>query len=82
MRAGVSGRGLTPRHKFAVTTRSPSLADSPLTAISVAPPRGALTNQQGQVVQGRLFGPGVFPLALARVLEAVESGVPVVSYGR
>jgi dihydroorotate dehydrogenase (NAD+) catalytic subunit len=58
-----------------------SLAESPLTAISLAPPRGALIDRQGQRVRGRLFGPGVFPLALAAVQEMTEIGVPVIAAG-
>ena len=58
-----------------------SLAESPVSAISLAPPRGALRDAEGRLVRGRLFGPAVFPLALAGVQEAVESGVPVIAAG-
>lgn len=58
-----------------------SLAESPVAAISLAPPRGALLDSQGEVVRGRLFGPAVFPLALAGVQEVVEAGVPVIAAG-
>jgi dihydroorotate dehydrogenase (NAD+) catalytic subunit len=57
------------------------LADSQLAAISFAPPRGALIDQQGHTVRGRLFGPAVFPVALASVQEAVDSGLPVIAAG-
>jgi dihydroorotate dehydrogenase len=58
-----------------------ALVESPLTAVSLAPPRGTLIDQHGGTVRGRLFGPAVFPLALANVQEAVESGVPVIAAG-
>lgn len=58
-----------------------SLAESPISAISLAPPRGAMRDAEGEIVRGRLFGPAVFPLALASVQEAVESGVPVIAAG-
>ena len=58
-----------------------SLAESPLTAISLAPPRGVLLDKQGRTVSGRLFGPAVYPLALGSVLELVEFGLPVIAAG-
>ncbi len=58
-----------------------ALAESPLTAISLAPPRGVLLDKQGQPVGGRLFGPAVYPLALGSVLELVEFGLPVIAAG-
>ena len=58
-----------------------AVAATPLTAISLAPPRGALLNKQGQRVRGRFFGTAVYPLALASVLELVEYGTPVIAGG-
>lgn len=60
---------------------TPALVESPLTAVSLAPPRGTLIDKHGGTVRGRLFGPAVFPLALANVQDAVESGVPVIAAG-
>jgi dihydroorotate dehydrogenase len=57
------------------------LSESSLAAISLAPPRGALLDQQDQPVRGRLFGPAVFPLALAAVQEVIDMGVPVIASG-
>jgi hypothetical protein len=57
------------------------LTESSLAAISLAPPRGALLDQQDQPVRGRLFGPAVFPLALAAVQEVIDMGVPVIASG-
>jgi len=58
-----------------------ALVGSPLTAVSLAPYHGTLIDKHRQTVRGRLFGPALFPLALARVQEAVESGVPVIAAG-
>jgi hypothetical protein len=57
------------------------LVESSLTAISLAPPRGAVLDQLGHPVRGRLFGPAVFPLALAAAQEVIEIGVPVIASG-
>lgn len=57
------------------------LAESPVSAISFSPPRGALVGSDGEVVRGRLFGPAVFPLALAGLQDVVESGLPVIAGG-
>lgn len=58
-----------------------ALVESPISALSLAPPRGALVGPTGKVVRGRLFGPSVFPLALASLQEVVESGLPVIAAG-
>ncbi|MGB7093584.1 MAG: nitronate monooxygenase [Anaerolineales bacterium] len=57
------------------------LVESSLTAISLAPPRGAVLDRHGHPVRGRLFGPAVFPLALAAAQEVIEIGVPVIASG-
>jgi len=57
------------------------LIESPLAAISLAPPRGALLDQKAQPLRGRLFGPAVFPFALAAVQDVIEIGVPVIACG-
>lgn len=58
-----------------------ALARSPLTAISMAPPSGSLIDQQGNPVQGRLYGPGIFPITLRILQEIVDSGVPTIAAG-
>jgi dihydroorotate dehydrogenase (NAD+) catalytic subunit len=58
-----------------------ALAESSLSAISLAPPRGALLDRQGQALVGRQFGPGVFPSALAAAREVIDSGVPLIAAG-
>jgi dihydroorotate dehydrogenase (NAD+) catalytic subunit len=63
-----------------------ALATSPLTgelvAISLAPPRGSLPDpQNGSVVSGRLYGPAIFPQALACVRAIAALGLPVIAAG-
>lgn len=58
-----------------------SLVNSSVSAISLAPPRGALVASEGRIVHGRLFGPAVFPIALASLQEVVKTGVPVIAAG-
>ena len=58
-----------------------ALVRSPLTAVSVASPTGTLSDQHGNLVRGRLYGPAVFPFALRTVQETVDSGLPVIAAG-
>ncbi len=48
-------------------------------AISLSGPRGSLPGQDGRVVTGRLYGPALFPLALAGVRAAHKIGLPVIA---
>ena len=57
------------------------LAGSGVAAISLGPPRGALPDPQGQIIHGRLYGPGVLPLALATVRAITPFGLPVIGAG-
>jgi dihydroorotate dehydrogenase (NAD+) catalytic subunit len=50
-------------------------------AISLGPPRGALTGSKGKLVEGRLYGPAIYPLALAVVQRLAKAQVPVVGSG-
>jgi dihydroorotate dehydrogenase len=59
----------------------PLLLGASMTAVSLSPPRGAVLDQQGKLVHGRLFGPAVFPLALKAALELIESGLPLIAAG-
>ena len=58
-----------------------SLANSPISAISLGPPRGALYDSQGRSVRGRLYGPSVFPQTLASVQEAASGCAPDIAGG-
>ena len=60
---------------------APALVDFDLAAISLSPPRGALPGPQGEIVHGRIYGPAVFPLALATVEKLVETGLPIIAAG-
>lgn len=52
-----------------------------LAAVSLAPPRGCLPDEQGYLVQGRLYGPSQFPLVLGVVKSLVQAGLPVIAAG-
>lgn len=63
-----------------------ALAASPLAeelaAVSLAPPRGSLPDpQDGALVSGRLYGPAIFPQALAAVHAMASNGLPVIASG-
>ena len=62
---------------------APSLGTQELAAISLGPPRGALLDQEGRLVRGRLFGPALYPLALAAVhaLAGAGAATPVIGAG-
>jgi dihydroorotate dehydrogenase len=45
-------------------------------AVSLGAPRGKLTG-----IQGRMYGPAVFPLALRAVEKLAETGLPVIAAG-
>ncbi len=50
-------------------------------AISLAAPRGSLLDEAGTRVDGRLYGPGLFPQALHAAREAATAGIPVIASG-
>ena len=50
-------------------------------AVSLAPPRGTLAGADGSLVSGRLYGPGLFPQALAAVKRLVDLGIPTIGAG-
>ena len=56
-----------------------------VTAASLAPPRGALPTSTDEntstISHGRLYGPSIFPLALAAVQILVATGVPTIGAG-
>jgi dihydroorotate dehydrogenase (NAD+) catalytic subunit len=58
-----------------------ALQEAPVYAFSLGAPRGALQQAEGELVHGRLYGPSLFPLALA-VTERLGKGVvPVIGAG-
>ena len=50
-------------------------------AVSLAPPRGIIPAQDGELVQGRLYGPAILPLALRMVHELTQLGIPTIGAG-
>lgn len=52
-----------------------------LTAFSLGPPRGSLPAPDGELARGRLYGPAIFPQALAAVKALSGLGVPVIGGG-
>ncbi len=57
------------------------LAKSGISALSLAPPRGCLPGEDGKLVSGRLYGPGLLPLALAAVRAVAACGLAVIGAG-
>lgn len=57
------------------------LEDGRITAISLGPGRGSLPTPDGSFIRGRLYGPAVFPTALAAVRTISEGSLPVIGAG-
>lgn len=49
--------------------------------VSLAPPRGALPGAGGSLVYGRLYGPALYPAALALVQRMAQANLPVIASG-
>lgn len=64
-----------------VLTLGRRLMDGGASAISIASPRGAMYDKQGNLITGRLYGQSLFPRALDLVRSAVMSGIPVIGSG-
>ena len=50
-------------------------------AVSLAPPRGILPTQDGDLLQGRLYGPAILPMALKAVKTLTRMGIPTIGAG-
>jgi len=50
-------------------------------AVSLTAPRGSLPDREGRRISGRLYGPSLFPLALAALQSAQNCGLPVIASG-
>jgi hypothetical protein len=48
-------------------------------AVSLEAPRGALPDAAGRLVNGRLYGPALFPQTLAVARSLVKLGIPVIA---
>ncbi len=60
---------------------APLAAAAGADAISLGAPPGILPDETGKVVEGRLYGPALFPQALLEVQTAAASGIPVIGAG-
>ncbi|MGD2156204.1 MAG: hypothetical protein PVG14_13350 [Anaerolineales bacterium] len=58
-----------------------ALGELGVSAFSLAPPRGSLISERGELVSGRLYGPSVYPIALRAVQNMVEVGISVIGSG-
>jgi dihydroorotate dehydrogenase (NAD+) catalytic subunit len=80
--AGLSERPVIARLPL---ERAENLASGVLEAgaavISLGAPRGALPGSSGRLIQGRLYGPAVFPLALETLQRILRLGSPVIAAG-
>lgn len=61
-----------------VLTLGPQLIQLGAAALSLAAPRGVLPAADGQLVTGRLYGPGLLPQSLALVRDAARLGLPII----
>ncbi len=68
-----------PMSKAALIGRAAFQAGASM--ISIGPPRGALTEPNGEKIYGRLYGPAIFPHALEAVSSLVKLNIPVVGGG-
>lgn len=59
----------------------PRLMDAGASAISLSAPRGACPDGDGKIVNGRLYGPSLFPQSLETVQSAVKLGLPLIASG-
>ncbi|MBN2146959.1 MAG: hypothetical protein JW726_06205 [Anaerolineales bacterium] len=50
-------------------------------AVSISPPRGALAEQNGGFLKGRLYGPALYPQSLLLVQTLVQANIPVIASG-
>ena len=60
---------------------APHAIKSGATAISLAPPRGIYPAADGELFQGRLYGPAIFPLALRVVQGLSQMSIPTMGAG-
>lgn len=62
----------------AVTLLS-TLSDLKPSAVHLVEPRGALPGPDGEIVQGRLYGPGIFPIMLGAARCLIQAGLSVIA---
>ncbi len=59
----------------------PRLIQEGAVAISMASPRGALANENGQLTTGRIYGQSLFPRSLELVYSSSKIGIPIIGSG-
>ena len=64
-----------------VLALGPRLIQEGAEAISISSPRGALMNDDSELISGRLYGRSLFPRSLDIVHSAVMIGIPVIGAG-
>ncbi|MEP7137292.1 MAG: hypothetical protein ABI904_20380 [Chloroflexota bacterium] len=64
-----------------VLSLGPRLMQDGAQAISIAAPRGALVNENKQVMTGRLLGPALFAQTLDTTQSAAKLGIPIIGSG-
>ena len=89
--SGIAQRmAMAARGEFAVILRIPFDAalstvraafDSGVGLVSMAPPRGILPDSQDAIIAGRLYGPGILPLALWTIRSWKDIGISVIGAG-
>jgi dihydroorotate dehydrogenase (NAD+) catalytic subunit len=78
IQAGIGELPLIVRLPLAGVPPSAPLPD----VVSLAPPRGTLPGvETGSFLEGRLFGPGLFPQTLRAVRAWKEFGIPIIAGG-
>lgn len=60
---------------------APAAIQAGAAMISLGAPRGAFPARAGNLLHGRLYGPALFPQALAVVKELSQSGIPLIGAG-
>lgn len=60
---------------------APTAMNAGAAAISLAPPRGVYPTGDGDMVQGRLYGPAILPVALRTVQELTQMSIPTIGAG-
>lgn len=66
---------------YQVSTIAPALVDSRVSMVHICEARGMLPDDDGKLVRGRLYGPGLFPTALPAVHELAALGFSVIGGG-
>ncbi|MBI3164461.1 MAG: hypothetical protein HYZ24_07245, partial [Chloroflexi bacterium] len=64
-----------------VLSLGPRLIQTGAEAISISTPRGALMDDRGKLVTGRLYGRSLFPRSLEIVHSAARIGIPIIGAG-